>query len=137
MQNDLSAFDANGFTVNAIGADPAVDVAAIVADLKAPVVDRFDEVEAIASADFDEDDIVRVQRGGITGSEGDEIAIVDFPTHGVSARADLDGFAFLESFDCEFCPAHDHRLSGEDTAQSRMKASARSLRRIAKNRNTG
>jgi hypothetical protein len=100
-------FDSNGFSEDAVGTDPAVEVASIVTDLEAAVVDRLDEVEVIATVDFDEDDVAGLQQGHVAGRNGDEVTVVYFAAHGVSARANLDGLAFFESFDCEFCPTHD------------------------------
>jgi hypothetical protein len=116
-----SSFDVSGFTVDAVGADPAVDVAAVVADLEAGAVDAFDEVKVIAPTNFDEHDVVGLKGGWVAGLKSDEVAVVDFAAHGMAAWADFNGFAFAEGFDGEFGPAHSKR-SCPKLQSARMKA---------------
>lgn len=100
-------FNFSGFAVDAIGADPAVDATAVVANLKALTVDGFDEVKVVAAFDFHQDDVIDCERERIAGFEGDEVAVIHFAAHGVATGTDLDGFISTQCFDGEFSPTHE------------------------------
>ena len=94
--------------------DPAVYMAAIVADLEAGAVHGFDEVQIVSAFYPDEDDVVRLKGRWIAGLNGDEIAVVDFATHGMAARTYLDCLAATQSLDGEFGPTHERNVHGDE-----------------------
>jgi hypothetical protein len=62
--NDLmltESFDPDAFSVNAIRAYPAVDAAAVIADLEPVSLPGFDEVDILATVDLAQHDIARLK----------------------------------------------------------------------------
>src|SRR5262249_47249261 len=85
--------------VDAGGGDPAVDAAAVVADLEALPLDRLDEMQVLPAAHLAQHDVPDLQRGGVHRRDRAELAGLDLALHGVAPRAEGNRLARLELLD--------------------------------------
>src|ERR1700722_18585828 len=97
----LWRFDFDRFPEGVMRRTPAVDAAAIVADLEAAFVDRLDQVKVVGAPDAHQHDVADDECGRVAWGHGDVIAIVDPAGHRMAARLDAHGLAFAQRFDCK------------------------------------
>src|SRR5262245_46813261 len=79
------------FPKNAVGADPAIDAASVVADLKALVLNCFDKMKVLVAVHFAKDDIAHLQRGRVHGFDRAKLAGLDLAGHGIAPGSKLNG----------------------------------------------
>src|SRR5262249_433720 len=84
---------------DAVGTDPAVDVAAIVADLEAPVLNRFHEMQVLRAVHAAEHDVAHRQRRPTDRRHRPELTGLDLSTHRIAARTEGPRLAPLQACD--------------------------------------
>src|SRR5678815_4328582 len=86
--------------------DPAVDAAAVVADLVALALDRLDQVQVLVALHAAQHDVAL--RGRVVAERRDraELPALDLADHAVATRSELYGLALREPRDVSVCPSH-------------------------------
>src|SRR6185312_7566338 len=84
---------------DAVGADPAIDVAAIVADLKAAALDRLHEMQILRAAYATEHDVAHRERRRIDRRYRAQLTGIDLSAHRIAARAKGNRLAPLQARD--------------------------------------
>src|SRR5262249_22125058 len=100
-----SRLDAHAFAVDGSTRNPAVDAAAVVADLVALALDRLDEMQILAAVHLAQHDVADLERAG-RRHDGAELAGLDLARHRVAARPELHTLAALQLSDVQRRPAH-------------------------------
>ena len=67
-RSELRPRPADAFAENAAGADPAVNAAPVVADLVAPILDGFDDVQIFCAVHTAQNDVANREGRGIGGA---------------------------------------------------------------------
>jgi hypothetical protein len=97
----------NAFAVDAIRTDPAVNVATIVADLKAITLPGFDQVDVLVTLDLAQNNITNLNVIRVHGCNGAELAGLNFPRHRIASWAKLHCVPFSEFVDVGCSPSHN------------------------------
>jgi hypothetical protein len=97
--------------MNRIVADPAVDAASIVPDLKTFPLNCFDQVEVLIALHRTENDLSNRQSGRIVyRADSAELAGLNLAAHRVSARTERNSFAIPQPLYMVRCPSHAESL---------------------------
>jgi hypothetical protein len=89
---------------------PAVDPAAVVADLEALALDRFDQVQVLRAVRTTQHDVADLEHLLAQRLDRAELPVVDLAGHAVTARPKLNCLAQRETGDVSICPTHTDRL---------------------------
>jgi len=96
--------------INGIGADPAIDPATVVSDLKAGTLAGQDQVEINVAVNSYQHDIIRAQVGPCDRLQPDDLPVGNAAAHGVSPGPNRGGSPRLQFFDRSIGPAHASRI---------------------------
>src|SRR5689334_3493419 len=94
-----SVFHPRADTEDRVLRHPAVDAAAIVADLKTRAGDRLDQMQIFVAADLAQHDVAYLESIMIDGRDGAELAGGNAARHRMTARPKLHGFALPKAVD--------------------------------------
>jgi hypothetical protein len=101
-----SALDANTFSKDTVGSNPAIDPAAIVADLKPIAPDRFYEVKIFSTSHFAKYDVSDGERGTIDWDDRAKVTRFDTALHRRPTRSKRNSFSSAELLNVMRRPAH-------------------------------
>ncbi len=92
--------------------DPAVDATAVVADLNALALHRFDQLQVLRALHAAQHDVIHREHViAYERRDRAQLSVVDLAGHRVSARTELNRLALREARDVTICPTHSS-LSG-------------------------
>jgi hypothetical protein len=100
-----SSLHPNTLAEDRVGADPAVDVSAIVGDLIPVAANGAHEMQILVAAHFAQHDVTDSEQSGVDGHDGDELTGFDATAHGMPARAERDRLAGAQVLDVQRGPA--------------------------------
>ena len=103
-----SELDANALSKDAVCSNPAVDSAAIIADLESVATNCLHEVKIFGTPHSTEHDVSDRECGTIDRHDRAEVAGFDSSLHRCASGSKRNGLSSTELFDVMCCPTHIH-----------------------------
>jgi hypothetical protein len=114
----MNLFNPRTLPKNAVLADPSVDPATVVSDLKSLTLNGFDEMQVLLAVDFAQYNVAHVERRVDDRFDRAKLTGFDFSLHRVSPGPKLNRLSIFQARDMPRSPAHYNSFISTATGDS-------------------